>query len=199
MRSIEWSAGQAYNFRELSHPQIDPNTGVTLPPNPFTRFYSTLELNLGKLLSSNTYYWYPYAAWRNQISTSWTYVFERALHQRILSFDRSLTLGYSYDKHTCSGNDTACGTSDLLTQLNYSISDYFMPQAGLEYNFISHQFLAARGTLLFQSPSQCWRFALNGHYDISIHATLFDFDLSLNLSGGGFGGVSEVASQAMAH
>jgi hypothetical protein len=65
---------------------------------------------------------------------------------------------------------------------------------------VGHQFLAATGGLLFQSPSQCWRATITAGYTLSNQLAAnqsgfsFGFDMSLNLTGTGFGGITEAAN-----
>jgi LPS-assembly protein len=192
VRAVEFAAGEAIDFHELAHPQ----TGT---PQPFSRFYSELDTNFGKFTSGTLYYYYPYInGYKNTFVHGMTYVFERAAHQRILSYDRSFTLSYVYNKVGCGGN-SLCGTSDSSGQLNFSFSDYVMPQAGIDYNWVSHNWQAVTLALLFQSPAQCWRFTPSLAYNVSQGQTVFSVDFGLNFAGTGFGGVSDMANAAGSH
>jgi hypothetical protein len=196
---LEWSAGSAYNFYTFQTRPTDPE--------PLTRVYSTVHLNWNnKLLSDTTYYYYPYDHFyqdntvkeRNTISTSLTYVLERASHQRVLLFDRSINLSYSYDKFACNTEDSC--TDALSAGLNYSINDYILPSFSTSYTWIGvPRFLGATANVKFQSPSQCWALGVGGTYTFPNDGFAVAFDFSLNLTGTGFGGISEVASQAMTH
>jgi hypothetical protein len=203
LRLLEWSAGQAFNFRQYDcTPEHDCTPGQPDPvrPQPLSRFFSSLNLNLnGKLISDTTYYYYPYTSKpRNKITTSATYVFERATHQRILTYDRSVSLTYALDKFACNTPD-AC-TENLQGSMSFSLSDYILPSASASYTWIGEpRWLSASASLKFQSPSQCWLFGLGANYSFPNKGVTVSWDLSLNLTGSGFGGISEVATQAMSH
>ena len=91
--------------------------------------------------------------------------------------------------------------------LTGSLMDYLLPTAYLSYSFISHNFLSAGAQLQFQSPARCWKLTFSTSYDINtvdqkststFNGFNFNFDLALNISGTGFGGVSEMANTATA-
>jgi LPS-assembly protein len=185
--AVELSAGQAVNFLELSKKD---------DPHIFTRFFSTLGFNYDRFISKNTYYYYPDIAAttpRHTLSSSATLIFERSMHQRILTFDRSFTLGYTFNK-------VNAATSNLTGTTNFSLSDYVMPFGSISYGFRTSdaqpaQLYAAGTGVQLQSPSQCWKFITGINYGPATGVT-WSFDLSLNLTGSGFGGVSEIAAQA---
>ncbi len=186
--TVEFSAGQALNFREITNP-VDPSD-----PHIFTRLYSILNLNLDRLISSTNYYYYPDvfpSTSRHTLSTNATYIIERGARQRILTYDRSITLGYAYNK--INGI-----TSSMNGLLNFSISDYLMPFGTISYAFEPiGQLLGAGFGAVLQSPSQCWKLTAGVNYSVTT-GTSYTFDLSLNLTGAGFGGVTEIANKAQA-
>ncbi len=185
--TLEFNAGQALNFLELSQPQ-DPQN-----PHPFTRFFSGLRLNYDHLISSTSYFYYPDvfpSTNRHTVSTSATYIFERGYHQRILAFDRSLTLGYTYNKI----NGV---TSNIFGTLNFSLSDYILPTGSISYGFEPNPTLySASMGIQLQSPSRCWKLGTGLSYISGLPGLNFSLDLSLNLTGTGFGGVGELTNQA---
>lgn len=190
-RILEFSAGQSINLREYQ--KCSGGDGGGCSPQPFSRFFSALDLNFDHFISTTSYLFYPYVSGEQQsFSTSATLIFERAVHQRVLNFDRSVTLNYVWNQVGYIG---PAGTNNLTLATAYSLNDYLQPNAAINYDFVNHVFFNASAGLLFQSPSQCWRMNLSGAYDINNHQPTFNIDLSLNLTGTGFGGVTEVANQ----
>ncbi len=186
-KMIEWSAGQAINFREY-HKDVRKR-------EPFSRIYSLLDFDLGRYTSSTTYYYYPYfPGSRQAVSTMHSYAFERSIRQRVLTFDRSVSFGYAWDRVGCTRSD--CGTSNFTETINYSLSDYFLPSVTSTYSFLLRKFLGVSSLLQFQSPSRCWKFSVGGIYSFERRETVFSVDLALNLTGDGFGSVSEFANQS---
>jgi LPS-assembly protein len=189
-RTIELRAGQTYNFRELR--QADPK--------PLSRYFTGLNLSFDKFEATADYYYDPYAVFgqsfsRHIFSGSATYVLDRSMHQSVLSFDRSVSLGYSY-----SGVGTP--VSNFRSAISFSINDYLLPSINGSFNSLTHQFLDWGGGLSFQHPSRCWRFGVTARRYRCVERDLCldtGIDLSLNLTGSGFGGVSELASAAQSH
>jgi len=191
-RTIEWSAGQSVNFIELLHP-VDPNN-----PHPLSRFFSVLNLNYDHFSSSTTYYYYPDLtdpSTRPAISTSASWVLERATHQRILTYDRSVSVGYSFYK----GINAPAPTANLSGSINFSVSDYVLPSASVSYSFITSQLLGASLGMRLQSPSRCWGVSTGLGYTAGLPGLNFTFEWTLNLTGSGFGGISDFANQVVSH
>lgn len=185
VKHIDLSLGQSINL--LEYTKDDKSLA-----RPLTRFDATLLTEFGQFATYTNYFYYPYyPAVRHKLYTQLSYVFERALHERVLSFDRSLTAYYAYNKLDPLAEDVQGGG-----QLNFSINDYVLPSARATYSFSKRQFITAGGGLLFQSPSQCWRFSTTIDYRIEQNRVEWGIDLSLNLTGEGFGGVSEIANRA---
>lgn len=189
---IEASVGQAINFREYDK---------SADQQPLSRFFQGLNLNLGRFAYSHTYNYYPYLhSIRHTINTSATYAIGSGTRQGIYQFNRSFGFNYVYDKRTSS-------TSNLTFNMAYSLSDYFLPSGSLSYDFVAHKFQAAGLQLNFQSPSRCWKFGFNASYNIAalkangsvLDGYSFTGDLSLNLTGSGFGGITDIANQATAN
>ncbi len=189
-RSVELRGGQTFNFRELRK-ETDRQ--------PLSRLFLGLQLAFDDWSSNTDYYYVPYipiteTQGRHILSTSFSYIFERSTHQRIFAFDRSFTVGYTY-------NTVGSRTSNLNLGVNYSITDYFLPTFSWSYDLVSNRSLLASLGLTFQSPSQCWRLAfgvtrrLIADRDPPIEY-MPTIDFSLNLTGGGYGTISEFASTA---
>ncbi len=205
--SVDFKAGQVVNFRELTNPVNPAN------PHPFARFTSELHLEFDQW-SSNVVYSYlsdqvidgpqvvnPNVVNLHQVSTSFGYVFAKAIRQGILSFERSFNLSYIY-----SGQNPFANNLSLV--LNYSISDYLLPSISVNYRFqlpnaghlgvvqAGSQFLGATAGLTIQSPSRCWRVVLNASYVPGVQGFSFLPDFSINLIGTGFGNVGSYVGQA---
>ncbi len=184
-RFIEAAAGETINFREL--------TSDAEHPQPLSRFFSSLSLNLPKFNYSHLYYYYPYIdGLRHSVSMNLNYALAQGIHQGIFSFDRSFGLSYNWDQHGLT--DLTKGTNNITAQLNYSLSDYLMPALYASYFINNRRFQSAGVKLQLQSPSRCWRFSMSLPYRIENGLT-WNVDLALNLTGGGFTGVSDAASQ----
>jgi hypothetical protein len=120
---------------------------------------------------------------------------ERGLHQRILSFDRSLTLGYTWNQIGYTGDSTTSqGTNQVTAQINFSLNDYLLPNAFGTYDFVKHPLTTWGYGLIFQSPSQCWRIVTSILFDPTLGRIFNAPSVSLNLTGSGFEGMNEVSS-----
>ncbi|MCM2324480.1 MAG: LPS assembly protein LptD [Oligoflexia bacterium] len=187
---LDFSAGQALNFREY---QLHPDR-----PKPLSRFVANLRLNYPDPFYWDTYYeYYPYVlstpelassgiVTRHKLDTSASYVFERSLHQRILRFDRSMSVGFNRDLK---------GNSTLSTTINFSLSDYVMPTASAAYSLKSQSLTGGALGLVFQSPSQCWRLSFSIPFTLDPVNGLqrrFEPLLQLNLTGSGFDNPTEI-------
>jgi hypothetical protein len=74
----------------------------------------------------------------------------------------------------------------------FSLNDYIMPGASLTYDLLRDRWQQANTTLTFQSPSECWKLDLGLYQNPCLTqeegwCTNFRFNLSLNLTGSGFG------------
>ncbi len=190
-RFLEFGVGQNFNFRELRNSPEERQ--------PFSRVQSSLSLAFDHLESTTYYYYFPYAqpnppSNRNKLSTSLAYVFERAMHQRVLAFERSFALGYAYDLVERNRIKNLTGT------WVFSLNDYVRPVFSFDYHLSAgaedpSRFFKTNLGVDFQSPSQCWKIALNFARSIEKISTSFDFNLTLNLTGAGFEGLTESGSR----
>lgn len=183
--TAELTAGQAINFLELYNP-IDSSQ-----KHIFTRFFSLLNLSFDHFVSGTTYYYYPdipAETPRHTVSTNLTYILERAVHQRVLTFERSFSVGYTY-------NQVNSATSNITGSTIFSLNDYIMPNANFSYSFQQSQLFGAGMGLTLQSPSRCWKISGGVAYTLGIGASL-SFDMSLNITGSAFGGVTDIANAA---
>ena len=77
-----------------------------------------------------------------------------------------------------------------------------MPGAALVYDLLKDRWQEANTNLTFQSPSECWKLDLGLYQNVcpiekagdSGWCTNFRFNLSLNLTGSGFGSTGTPAS-----
>jgi LPS-assembly protein len=191
-RAIEFRTGETINFREL---RKDPKD-----QQPLSRYFATLSYDFDRIGGIFDYTYVPYITInenqrRHVLSASASYVLERSTRQRILAFDRSFSVGYSYNK-------VGSQTDNLRMGVTYSLSDYILPSLSSSYDLVSRKWLSLDGAIRFQSPSQCWKFEVNGSRYVCARSRPEDtgvcnrigVDLSLNLTGSGFGGVGDVAS-----
>lgn len=194
-RRIELQAGQTFNLLELKRPE---NQQI-----PLSRVYSSLTFEFENWGANLNYYYYPYLGRLlneradatkpkgpvspHEGSASVSYQLEKSVRQKVLSFERSVQLSYSYGRIDGS-------TSNIGGKLIYSINDYFMPSVGASYDFLTHAFFRNNVDLSFQSPSQCWRVTASVARYIGKPGWDISFDFGLNLTGGEFGSVSGLSS-----
>ncbi|MGZ3687741.1 MAG: hypothetical protein ACXVBW_05550, partial [Bdellovibrionota bacterium] len=197
--AIELKAAEALNFRDQS--AVD--TGVN---HLWQNLNASLAVNYKKFSWVTSYMWIPYIASPSHIINSGVgYVFERAVHQGILAFERSVALSYAYDAHAaaCAGNPGSCGTNQISLSTVFSINDYFMPSLSIGYNFAANSFPGAGFGLSIQSPSRCWKVDLAFGFTPVTQPGLSPFSFSpnitLNLTGSGFSGFSEFVQSVASH
>jgi len=187
-RSIEFDVAQTFNILEL---QNQPDDRV-----PLSRVSSRMELMFDHLVSATEYYYYPFLGrllpavhprdrTPHEFSTSWKWIWEKSFHQKVMEFERSIALSYSFRKLDSK-------TSNMNGSLSYSINDYFLPRARASYDFNAHRFSNVEVDLHFQSPSRCWRFSLFTGRSIE-SGRFIKFKVDFNFTGEGFGGVSDLA------
>jgi LPS-assembly protein len=184
LQNVEFSMGEAINFK-----QFENGPGQQ---QPWSRYFANLNVNADRFQSSSTYYYYPYLVYpRNYINTSETFIIERALKDRVLTYDRSVSLNYVYDCRTPSIDSTSgkliCNADSISANLSFSITDYFLPTAYVAYDYNYMKVNQLGGALTFQSPAQCYKFGISTDYSIQNNNLSFGFDISLNITGNGFG------------
>lgn len=190
---VEWSAGQSFNLREL-------RKGEDLQ-KPLSRFYSLMTANFDHANGYFDYYYIPYQpitedTSRHVYSLGANWVISKGMG-RVLSFERNIGASYSYNR---SNNQSQTQSVRLSTV--YSLNDYIMPGASVSYDMLKSRWQEANSTLTFQSPSECWKLDLS--YLQSVCPKVrpddtgwcgsFRFNLSLNLTGSGFGSISDPKS-----
>ena len=189
---FEFSAGETFNIYEY---RVQENPGQ---PQPFTRLYMNMITNQDDKITSNTTYYYDptLPGVRSALITSVNWVFERGMHQRIMAFDRSFTMGYDWDQrgYTSTGYENiGVGTNSLSLGLNYSLSDYILPSITYGYDFINHRNTGFTLMLALQSPSQCWKITTGVSFNPVTGHSFSPPSIGLNLVGNGFEGVNDIS------
>ncbi len=188
-RTVELQAGQSLNFRSLQEGG---------DRKPLSRLFAALRGNYEKFEIAGDYYYIPYlpitdTQKRHIFSGTLRYVHERAIHQQVLAFERSVSIGYGYNRV----NSQAIS---LRAAATYSISDYIRPSASIVTNNVTGELLEWGGGLTFQSPSRCWKFdVVANRYRCGEQGLCSDVgvDFSLNLTGNGFGTLGDFATSAL--
>jgi hypothetical protein len=80
-----------------------------------------------------------------------------------------------------------CNADSISANLSFSITDYFLPTAYVAYDYNYMKVNQLGGALTFQSPAQCYKFGISTDYSIQNNNLSFGFDISLNITGNGFG------------
>ncbi len=195
---LEWSTGQTFNFRELRRDSEDPDPN--LRPKPLSRFYSLLTATFDHSNAFLDYYYIPYqpvsdSTSRHVVSTGANWIISKG-SGKVLAYERSLGASYNFNR----SNGQAQIENITMTAV-YSLNDYIMPSATVGYDIRGGRWSSADTKLTFQSPSECWKLDL-GYYQVPCAIQPagatdlawcrdFKFNLSLNLTGSGFGSVSD--------
>lgn len=191
-RAVEWTTAQTYNIRELNKNASEQR--------PLSRFVSLLTFNFDRFTSYFDYYYTPYQPMdeetsRHVYSTGMNYTFAKGVNQRILLYERSLGLNYAFNKSSLQSQ-----TQNITTNAVWSISDFVMPSIKVTYDVLKSRWMELDSALVFQSPSECWKLDLGFNQqlcpvkegsDDSTLCSAFRFNLSINLTGSGFGSISE--------
>jgi lipopolysaccharide assembly outer membrane protein LptD (OstA) len=114
----------------------------------------------------------------HRFTSNLSWVFDHKVSEGLLTYDRSISLGYSFAKLNSK-------VSSLQAQGNFSINDYLMPKGLISYNLVSGavpKILEIRGSMVFQNPSKCWQ-AEVGLFNSSDQHSGIILNLALNMSG----------------
>jgi lipopolysaccharide assembly outer membrane protein LptD (OstA) len=185
-KQMEFSLSHVLNLLYFYSPSyLDSFSNI----NPLGRVNMNCLFDFGKIQSSTSYAYDPeYRQNKAHIlSSSMTLIFERALHHRILDFDRSITVNYTFNRQTAA-------TSNLSLGLRFSLNDTIMPTADFSYNFLEDKIMSGQLGFLIQSPSFCWRFSFGMSVIAGIPAPNFNFNFGLNLAGEGFQSLTDLPS-----
>lgn len=143
-RKFEFRTGQTFNFRELR--EVEGNQ------KPFSRLFAQMLTQGDRWATSTDYYYYPYISLpRNTVTTNISYLLTRPRSDQIYYFERSLSLGYSYNFSSVNFR-----TSNLNGRFIYSINDYILPTGFFSFDFISKRILDVGMAFRYQSVAQCW-------------------------------------------
>lgn len=187
---LEWSAGQSFNLRELRKNPTEQR--------PLSRFYSLITANFDKANAYVDYYYIPYqnitpSTSRHVYSVATNYVNSHGTG-KVLAYERTLGASYTFNRSNLQSQ-----TQVISLNAVWSLNDYIMPGASVGYNILGGRWASATTSLTFQSPSECWKLdlALNQApctYNLTADRTWcydFRFNLSLNLTGSGYGNMSD--------
>jgi len=113
---------------------------------------------------------------------------------KVLAYERTLGASYTFNRSNLQSQ-----TQVISLNAVWSLNDYIMPGASVGYNILGGRWASATTSLTFQSPSECWKLdlALNQApctYNLTADRTWcydFRFNLSLNLTGSGYGNMSD--------
>ncbi len=191
---IELSLGQAYDFRENYSP-----TSFDKKPRPISRAFAEVVTSWPKIETYTLGYWYPYiSGTRYTVNHDIKYIHESAKRNRVFLYERSISARYTYSELGCRDNAGCLGnaTHNLNGKIKFSLNDYFMPTFEGSYNLYNRKFVSWQLNFQIQSPAQCWQFILQIPYDRT-KGLGYQFDLSLNISGQGFGGFTQAAETGM--
>jgi hypothetical protein len=184
---VEFTANQSLNFMEVFHP-VNPAV-----PVPFSRLTSNLNLNFSNFVSQTTYYYYAddrVSPSRSVVATSATAILERATHQKVLTYDRSLSVGYTFSRIV-----GLTPTSNMSATLNFSLNDFILPSASVTYDLLHNQLLSASLKVVLQSLSRCWKATTMVTYNTGYGVQWTGNEILLNLTGSGFGSVTDIANE----
>ena len=189
-RPLEWSAGQSFNLRQLRLAPKDPR--------PLSRLYSLMTANFDRANGYFDYYYIPYQpvsddTSRHVYSLGGNWLIARG-SGRVLAYERSVGASYSFNRSNLQSQ-----TQSVRFNTTFSLNDYIMPTAAVSYDLLSRRWQEANTTLTFQSPSECWKLDLGYYQNVcpkerpsdSGWCSSFRFNLSLNLTGSGFGSISD--------
>lgn len=183
---VEWSAMQNLNFLELSKPAA---TRI-----PLSRLQSNLFMGWDRWGWSTEYQWIPdiekyQKPWVDAFTVNSNFSYTLAnTRSGVLAFSRAISLGASYNPGFASSKNIAATTG-----ITYSISDYIMPSISLAYNLTGQVWISQDFNLTLQDTSQCWQLS-TGLFNNNQGNFGFRFDLKLNISGTGFGNITDAAS-----
>ncbi len=197
---IEWSAGQSYNFREMDRSNRRP---PDREPQPLSRIYSLMTAKFDKFSSYFDYYYIPYQPISSETSrhlvslgAAWTPVRGTG---RVLAYERSIAASYVFNRSNLQSQNQSVRVNAV-----FSLNDYIMPGFQIAYDMLRSRWQEANTTLTFQSPSECWKLDLGYFQTIAEKIRpedtgwrgSFRFNLSLNLTGAGFGSVTDPGALA---
>ncbi len=176
---VEVGVSETINRREYDKPE-----GTR---QPLQRFNSNLWFGLGTFTLTAEHHYYPYVTTRrNTITSKATYTFDAPNTP-------SLGVAYTYDRPGCREEDPACGISNPVVDLGFTLSDYLGFGISGNYNLLTKTFSGGSFSVGYTGPSKCWKVSWGTLYDPN-KGWITALDLALNLSGSGFGGLTELGN-----
>ncbi len=189
--AVEWTAANTLNIREYKKEDGEQR--------PLSRITSTLAINLDKFSQYVDYYYTPYQPLgngrsRHVYSLGSSYTFAKETRHNILSFERSIYGNFAFNRA-----DQQSQTKNARGGFVYSINDYIMPAFGMTYDLLKKRMQEMSSSLVFQSPSECWKLDLGYAQTLcpvressrdNTWCGFFRFNFSMNLTGSGFGSVT---------
>ncbi len=159
----ELTAGQTMDFTEL---RKAPNERITL-----SRLYATALLRYERLGFSSNYYYYPYLSRLlpgvpandrspHELNASLSIALGDAPKNYEYAFSRSISFGYGVRKLNTRTETVSAGIA-------YSLSDYFLPSLGGNFDLLTSRMIYSYLDLAFRSPSRCWSltYRIENHID----------------------------------
>lgn len=182
---FEFTATQNINFLQFSE---TPARRI-----PFSRLQSSMYLASGRWSWSTEYQLIPdiekyQRPWADAFTVNSGFSYTLASSSRgVLAFNRSVTLGTSYNPGFLSK------TIALNAGVTYSLSDYIMPSVSLAYDLTGMVWISQGFNLTLQDTSQCWQLS-SGFFRNNMGGFGVSFDIKINLTGSGFGNITDAAS-----
>jgi lipopolysaccharide assembly outer membrane protein LptD (OstA) len=181
-KSVDITAGQTINFIELRNP---PGSR-----QPLNRFFTFATVDTKRVQGRGEFYYYPYIN-APTYNLSVNYIFVKYL-RRLLQFQRSLSLGYSYDQVLTNSNSVSAG-------FNFSLNDYWAVAGNINYRFPTTQnqsespgiVVDTSAGVTYQSPSQCYKVNLIASRSVDNPTVAVTFNFPVNLTGEGFTNLQE--------
>ncbi len=186
VRSLDWSAGQSFNFREIYKDKPEKR--------PLSRFYSLMNFNYDDVGGFFDYYYIPYQPIdenksRHVLTASARYLFESGSSIPLMTYERSFGVAYSHNRSNFGSQN-----QNVSGKVTYSLNDFVMPQLSASYDMLNSRWLSVDSNLTFQSPSQCWRLFLFHQLRLFCPekngCSSYGFQWGINLDGSSFGGLN---------
>ncbi len=188
------NVAQAFDFLELQNQQKQPGGGDSA--RAFSYLLAKSHFALDESFSHDLEYrFYPRAVVRAEdkpeeifkgqhwVSTSLTWYWKKLQNLRkTRTFERSISLNYTYKDHLPTESRTVGGT------LSWSLNDFVMQRLSYSYDLYYQSQLSWSANTILTHPSECWGVSLR--YEWARHLNpknaQLGFEVLLNLTGTGF-------------
>ena len=176
---VDVTSGESIDFRQHALNSTRPSLQA------LSRFYTLTTVTSQRMNARGEYYYYP-SIRTATYNFSLGYTFARYM-RRVLLFDRSINLSYSYNQVIANADSIGFG-------INWSVSDYFAFSFGTSYSFPTTQsnntspgiIQSINGGLTYQSPSQCYKLTLMASRTVDNPQLAINFNIPVNLTGEGY-------------